>query len=64
MLYANHRIFFAGTKMESYKKEFIDFTSQIDKSKLTIQQSLDKLETLKKALMQQLLTGKIRVKVN
>ena len=35
------------------QKEFIDFTSQIDKSKLTIQQSLDKLEVLKKALMQQ-----------
>lgn len=32
---------------------FADFVVQIDKSKLTIQQSLDKLETLKKALMQQ-----------
>ena len=32
---------------------FSDFVEQLDKSKLTIQQSLDKLETLKKALMQQ-----------
>ena len=32
---------------------FINFVEQTDKSKLTIQQSLDKLETLKKALMQQ-----------
>lgn len=32
---------------------FSAFFQQIDKSKLTIQQSLDKLETLKKALMQQ-----------
>ncbi len=33
--------------------EFVAFTKQIDKSKLTIQQSLDKLELLKKFLMQQ-----------
>lgn len=33
--------------------EFADFVMQTDKSKLTIQQSLDKLEVLKKALMQQ-----------
>lgn len=32
---------------------FIDFVERTDKSKFTIQQSLDKLETLKKALMQQ-----------
>ena len=32
---------------------FINFVEQTDKSKLTIQQSLDKLETLKKALVQQ-----------
>ena len=32
---------------------FIDFVERTGKSKLTIQQSLDKLETLKKALMQQ-----------
>lgn len=32
---------------------FISFVEQTDKSKLTIQQSLDKLEMLKKALMQQ-----------
>lgn len=31
---------------------FSDFVEQLDKSKLTIQQSLDKLEVLKKALMQ------------
>ncbi len=35
------------------QNEFSIFLNQIDKSKLTIQQSLDKLETLKKALMQQ-----------
>lgn len=33
--------------------QFSDYILQIDKSKLTIQQSLDKLEVLKKALMQQ-----------
>lgn len=33
--------------------EFDRFCKQTDKSKLTIQQSLDKLETLKKALMQE-----------
>ena len=33
--------------------QFATFVEQIDKSKLAIQQSLDKLETLKKALMQQ-----------
>jgi len=32
--------------------KFISFVEQTDKSKLAIQQSLDKLETLKKALMQ------------
>ena len=35
----------------SYQEEYIDFAIKIDKSKLTIQQSLDKLEVLKKALM-------------
>lgn len=35
------------------QKGFVSFVDQIDKSKLTIQQSLDKLEVLKKALMQQ-----------
>lgn len=34
------------------QKEYIAFVEQTDKSKLTIQQSLDKLEVLKKALMQ------------
>ena len=35
------------------RKIFLLLLSQVEKSKLTIQQSLDKLETLKKALMQQ-----------
>lgn len=34
------------------QERFTAFVEQVDKSKLTIQQSLDKLETLKKALMQ------------
>lgn len=33
--------------------QFTDFKEKVDKSKLTIRQSLNKLETLKKALMQQ-----------
>lgn len=33
--------------------EYVSFSRQTEKSKLTIQQSLDKLEVLKKALMQQ-----------
>ena len=33
--------------------EYLEFVKQTDKSKLAIQQSLDKLETLKKALMQE-----------
>ena len=35
------------------QKRFLQFVEQIDKSKLEIQQSLEKLETLKKSLMQQ-----------
>ena len=35
------------------QKKFSDFTEQISHHKLTIQRSLDKMETLKKALMQQ-----------
>lgn len=35
------------------QNEFADFVKQVDKSKLSIQQSLEKLETLKKSLMQQ-----------
>lgn len=35
------------------QEQFAAFVEQTDKSKLTIQQSLDKLETLKKALMQE-----------
>ena len=34
------------------QEQFADFVEQIDKSKFEIQQSLEKLETLKKALMQ------------
>lgn len=34
------------------QKIFIEFAKQIDKSKLAVQQSLEKLETLKKALLQ------------
>lgn len=37
--------------------DFSDFVGQIEKSKLTIQQSLDKLEVLRKALMQQYFGG-------
>lgn len=35
------------------QQQFADFVRQIDQSKLTIQQGLDKLDMLKKALMQQ-----------
>lgn len=35
------------------QKQFASFVKHTDKSKLTIQQSLDKLETMKKALLQQ-----------
>ena len=35
------------------QNEFAKFAAQVDKAKLTIQQSLDKLEVLKRALMQQ-----------
>ncbi len=35
------------------QKEYADFVKQIDKSKLAVKQSLEKLELLKKALMQQ-----------
>ena len=36
----------------SQQMEFLSFVEQTDKSKMAIQQSLDKLETLKKSLMQ------------
>ncbi len=35
------------------QKQFVSFVEQVDKSKLTIQASLDQLELLKKALMQE-----------
>ena len=39
------------------QKKFSDFTEQISHHKLTIQRSLDKMETLKKALMQEYFGG-------
>ena len=35
------------------QREFALFNAQVDKSKAVVQHSLDKLETLKKALMQE-----------
>lgn len=35
------------------QQEFAAFVSEVDKSKLAVQQALEKLETLKKSLMQQ-----------
>ena len=37
----------------SLQKEYVAFVQQVDKSKLAVQKSLDELETLKKALMQE-----------
>ena len=37
----------------SLQNEFADFVQQVDKSKLAVQKSLEKLEILKKSLMQQ-----------
>jgi len=37
----------------SIQKQFATFIEQTDKSKMAVQQSLDKLETLKKSLMQE-----------
>jgi len=34
------------------QKQFVNYVEHIDKSKLEVQRSLEKLETLKKALMQ------------
>ena len=39
------------------QKQFVTFVEQTDKSKLTIQKSLDELETLNKALMQKYFGG-------
>ena len=39
------------------QEQFADFVKQVDKSKLEIQKSLEKLETLKKALMQKYFGG-------
>lgn len=35
------------------QNQFADFVTQVDKSKLAIQKSLEQLETLKKSLMQE-----------
>ena len=35
------------------QKQFAAFVAEVDKSKLAVKQSLEKLETLKKSLMQQ-----------
>ena len=35
------------------QKEFVEYVNQVDKSKLAVKQSLEKLEALKKSLMQQ-----------
>ena len=35
------------------QKQFADFVTQVEKQKATVQQSIDKLETLKKSLMQE-----------
>ena len=35
------------------QNQFAEFVEQTDKSKMAVQQSLEKLETLKKSLMQQ-----------
>ena len=37
----------------SLQRDFVAFREQTDKSKLAVKQSLEKLETLKKSLMQQ-----------
>ena len=51
----NHGQFYAISIYEppiELQNKFATFVEQTDKSKLTVQQSLDKLELLKKALMQ------------
>ena len=35
------------------QNQFADFVAQVEKQKATVQQSIDKLETLKKSLMQE-----------
>ena len=37
----------------SLQEQFADFVQQVDKAKLSVKQSLEKLETLKKSLMQE-----------
>ena len=38
---------------QALQMQFIEFSNQVDKSKLAVKQSLEKLETLKKSLMQE-----------
>ena len=40
-----------------FQEQYIEFLQKVDQCKLTIQQGLDKLETMKKALMQQYFGG-------
>lgn len=40
---------------QALQMQFIEFSNQVDKSKLAVKQSLEKLETLKKSLMQEYL---------
>ena len=42
-----------GMPSITLQSQFADFVTQVDKSKLAVQQSLNELETLKKSLMQQ-----------
>ena len=46
----NYPVLFPPIELQT---EFAAFVEQIEKSRLTIQQGLDKLEIMKKALMQQ-----------
>jgi len=46
------------------QEAFIAFVSQVDKSKFEIQQSLEKLETLKKALMQKFFNANCKCKLD
>ncbi|MDE0159475.1 MAG: restriction endonuclease subunit S [Candidatus Dadabacteria bacterium] len=46
------------------QKKIVSILSSIDKNIEEKQHKLDKIQSLKKSLMQDLLTGKVRVKVN
>lgn len=49
----NLELFEAIVPSVELQKQFAAFVSEVDKSKLAVKQSLEKLETLKKSLMQQ-----------